>query len=153
MPLFPPSKTSPGLILGVVPFSQPRHVAHEQPTGASARGAHRSAFVSRRGARWALFPIVIVQSAADTAAAPLIAGDRATTAFVDSGYAVNRPASGTDSDGPGVFIQFLSCAAMPAGLYAGSLFQGPISAFVGTIGVGTKYEDVPFAENLASGTC
>jgi hypothetical protein len=33
------------------------------------------------------------------------------------------------------------------------LLQGPISAFVGAFGVGTKYEDVPFAENLGSGTC
>jgi len=31
--------------------------------------------------------------------------------------------------------------------------QGPISAFVGTTGIGTKYEDVPFAENLGCGTC
>jgi hypothetical protein len=33
------------------------------------------------------------------------------------------------------------------------LLQGPISAFVGAFVVGTKYEDVPFAENLGSGTC
>jgi hypothetical protein len=33
------------------------------------------------------------------------------------------------------------------------LLQGPISAFVGAFGVGTKYEDVSFAENLGSGTC
>ena len=32
------------------------------------------------------------------------------------------------------------------------LLQGPISAFVGTIGIGTKYEDVRFAENLGCGT-
>jgi hypothetical protein len=34
------------------------------------------------------------------------------------------------------------------------LLQRPISAFVGAFGVGTKYKkDVPFAENLNSGTC
>ena len=33
------------------------------------------------------------------------------------------------------------------------LLRGPIRAFVGAFGVGTKYEDVPFAENLDSGTC
>jgi hypothetical protein len=33
------------------------------------------------------------------------------------------------------------------------LLQGPISAFVGAFGVGTKYEDVPFAENLGPVTC
>jgi hypothetical protein len=33
------------------------------------------------------------------------------------------------------------------------LLQGPISTFVGTTGIGTKYEDVPFAENFGCGTC
>ena len=32
------------------------------------------------------------------------------------------------------------------------LLQGPISTFVGTTGIGTKYEDVPFAVNLGFGT-
>lgn len=33
------------------------------------------------------------------------------------------------------------------------LLQRPISAFVGTMGIGTEYEDVPFAENLGCSTC
>ena len=33
------------------------------------------------------------------------------------------------------------------------LLQGPISAFIGAFGIGTKYEDVPFAENLGCATC
>jgi hypothetical protein len=33
------------------------------------------------------------------------------------------------------------------------LLQGPISPFVGTFGIGAKYEDVPFAEDLDAGTC
>jgi hypothetical protein len=32
------------------------------------------------------------------------------------------------------------------------LLQGPISAFVGTIGIVRKYEDLPFAENLGCAT-
>jgi hypothetical protein len=30
--------------------------------------------------------------------------------------------------------------------------QGPISAFVGTTGIGTSFEDIPFVENLDSAT-
>jgi hypothetical protein len=33
------------------------------------------------------------------------------------------------------------------------LLQDPISASIGTIGIGTKHEDVPFAEDLDAGTC
>jgi hypothetical protein len=33
------------------------------------------------------------------------------------------------------------------------LFQGPISAFVGTTGIGTSFEDIPLVEDLGSGTC
>jgi hypothetical protein len=33
------------------------------------------------------------------------------------------------------------------------LLQGPISAFVGAFRIGTKYEDVTFAEDLDAGTC
>lgn len=33
------------------------------------------------------------------------------------------------------------------------LLQGQISPFVGTFGIGAKYEDVPFAEDLDAGTC
>jgi hypothetical protein len=33
------------------------------------------------------------------------------------------------------------------------LLQGPISPFVGTFGIGAKYEDVAFAEDLDAGTC
>ena len=87
------------MILGIVSFSQPRHVAHEKPaTAILALVATPSVFQSGRGTRRALFPVGIVQSTADTAAAPLPV-DRATTAFVDSGYAVNRPAAKTDSHG------------------------------------------------------
>ena len=30
--------------------------------------------------------------------------------------------------------------------------QGPISAFIGTLGIATEYEDIPFAEKLGCGT-
>ena len=33
------------------------------------------------------------------------------------------------------------------------LLHGPISAFVGTIGIGTNVEDIPLVENLGFGTC
>ena len=33
------------------------------------------------------------------------------------------------------------------------LLQGPISAFVGTTGIGTSFEDIPLVEDLGSGTC
>ena len=33
------------------------------------------------------------------------------------------------------------------------LLQGPISAFVGTSGIGANFENVPLAEDLGSGTC
>lgn len=32
------------------------------------------------------------------------------------------------------------------------LLQGAIGAFVGTTAIGTKFEDVPFVENLGFGT-
>ena len=49
--------------------------------------------------------------------------------------------------------------ARPACFWAGTalsefLLQGPISASVGTIGIATECEDVPFVKNLAGcGTC
>jgi hypothetical protein len=44
----------------------------------------------------------------------------------------------------------LSSTSIVPGL---DLLEVPISAFIGTFGIGAKYEDVPFAENLGCATC